>query len=86
MILAMLGLWFLAYLILYQQIIGPLLSMNFCRRQGIDCEFVPLTGSSSIDSYNVRVHGEFYYGGCRSALGRCIGRDSSVRILVAPAL
>lgn len=64
------ALWTLLYVILYQQIIKPLLAMHFYRRQGIQCQFVPLTGSSPIDSDNVRKHGDFYHGWLEKIFGK----------------
>jgi cytochrome P450 len=69
-------LWLFCYLILYQQFIRPLLAINFYRKQGIQCEFVPLTGSSPIDSQNVQTNGDFYHGW----LAKCLGKVPRPRL------
>lgn len=61
------------YIIVYQQFIHPLIKMNFYRKQGIQCEFVPLTGSNPNDGKNVIEKGDYYY----DWLGKSLGKERS---------
>ena len=58
----------LAYLLLLQQVIRPLRLMQFYRRQGIQCEFVPFAGSSPQDASNVTSKGDYYHDWLQKAL------------------
>lgn len=66
---AFVGLWAFLYGILYLQVLKPLAAMRFYRSQGINCEFVPLTGSNPTDSDNVKSHGDYYHGWLQKLLG-----------------
>lgn len=54
-------------LLFYQQIIKPLLALEFYKKQGIKCEFIPLSGSNPQDSRNVINHGDYYYDWLRKS-------------------
>lgn len=57
------------YVLFYEQIIKPLLALQFYKKQAIQCEFVPMSGSNPQDSKNVINHGDYYYDWLRKSKG-----------------
>lgn len=55
--------------LIYEQFVMPLKTLMFYRKQGIQCEFNPLSGSSSKDAQNVIDRGDYYYDWLQKARG-----------------
>jgi hypothetical protein len=48
--------------------------MQFYKKQGINCEFIPFSGSSPQDSINVTTKGDYYYGWLDKSIGKGKGK------------